>query len=394
MTWNASHGNFAAKRLQRNDIAFVRRFQNQTESGLQTVKIRALAVAALLAATAAIAAETPAGTPLDARNDNLVRQSVPVCSDLKITQSEFPPKMPTGITASVVRVDSARAACQGQYIMATTSSGGFYLGLPWILAETEGKTIEEKLKNFTWTNMQETFTPTVDRANRTPYGLYPVTLLQTTERGKVPIEGEVDPEGKIFFMGHFRNGSTDMAAARIKTFAPFVADAPARGAAKPEVTVVEFSDFECPSCKHASTYVDSVIAKYGEHVRYVRYDLPLVGNHPWAFAAAAAGRAIYRQKPDLFWDYKKQVYANQDKLSAFTIDDFARGFAQDHELDMKRYDADLMSEQLRDELLKGVGAAFSNDVRATPTYMINGVYVDPGDDGKPLETYVANLLKK
>jgi len=111
-------------------------------------------------------------------------------------------------------------------------------------------------------------------------------------------------------------------------------------------------------------------------------------------SAAIAGRAIYRQKPEAFWQYKKWVYENQDKLTAFTLDDFARGFAGDHDLDMKQYDADIESELVRDQLLKGVGAAFSNDVRATPTYMINGTYVDSGDDGKALETYVEGLLKK
>ena len=101
-----------------------------------------------------------------------------------------------------------------------------------------------------------------------------------------------------------------------------------------------------------------------------------------------------RQKPELFWDYKEQVYANQDKLNAFTIDDFARHFAQDRDLDLKKYDADVASPELQASILAGAGVAFSNDVRATPTYMVNGTTVDPGNDGKALEAYVAALLKK
>ena len=65
--------------------------------------------------------------------------------------------------------------------------------------------------------------------------------------------------------------------------------------------------------------LDDVVKKYGDQVRYIRYDLPLVSMHPWAFSATMAGRAIYRQKPELFWAYKKEVYENQDKISAFTI---------------------------------------------------------------------------
>jgi protein-disulfide isomerase len=134
-----------------------------------------------------------------------------------------------------------------------------------------------------------------------------------------------------------------------------------------------------------------ILAKYGDKVRYIRYDLPLVTMHPWAFSAAIAGRAIYHQKPELFWDYKEQVYSNQDKLTAFTIDDFARNFAKDHDLNLEQYDADINSAPLREELLKGVGAAFINDIRATPSYVVNGVSVDAGD-GSALEKYVAGLL--
>ena len=61
---------------------------------------------------------------------------------------------------------------------------------------------------------------------------------------------------------------------------------------------------------------------------------------------------------------------------------------------MTRYDADLASQELRDEILKGVGAAFSNQVRATPTFMVNGEYVTTGADGKELDAFVASLLKK
>src|SRR5262249_18050158 len=149
-----------------------------------------------------------------------------------------------------------------------------------------------------------------------------------------------------------------------------------------------------PSCQRAAGYMKPILEKYGQQVRYVRFDLPLVSMHPWAFSAALAGRAVWLQKPEVFWQFKEQVYSNQEKLSAFTFDDFARGFAQDHDLDLKKYDADIASTDLQSTLLGGVGAAFSNDIRATPTYMVNGAIVDPGDHGNALAAYVEGLLKK
>lgn len=323
-----------------------------------------------------------------------IKQSLPVCSEeAKVQYSELKHALPTGIKAVIVRVQSKRSSCEGQWMAATSASGGFFLGPIWFLDEEKDQpTIEARLKTFGWNKLQMNMTVAVDRTLTTDH-LYKAVLHQTTERGTIDLEGEVDPEGTAFFLGHFAPLKNDLRQERLKAFSPIVASSPVTGAAKPEVTVIEFSDFECPSCQHASGYMKPVLDKYGDKVRYIRYDLPLVQMHPWALSAALAGRAVYRQKPELFWDYKKEVYANQEKLSAFTFDDFARGFAKEHELDMTKYDADINSPELRAEILKGVGIAFANDIRATPTYVVNGVAVDPGD-GKPLEKYVGDLLKK
>jgi protein-disulfide isomerase len=330
---------------------------------------------------------------VDPKVDKTVRDLVPVCGEAKITYDEFPAKLPTGFKAVVVQIASGRPSCEGQLIGVTSPTGGFFLGMPWIIEGEEGKTIEEKLKGFTWRNLQENITPVVDRSAASDDGLWKVTLNQTTENGPLPMQGFVDPQGRVFYFGNFRRMNGDVTAQRAKSLETFSSSAPAKGAAKPAVTIVEFSDFQCPSCKRASGFVDPIVTKYPDSVRYVRYDLPLT-MHPWAFPAALAGRAIYRQKPDAFWQYKHDVYASQADLNAFTFWDWARAWAEDHDLDVKKYDADLAAPETKKLLLDGAGAAFSNDVRATPTYMVNGVMVDAGDEGKALAAYVDKLLAK
>lgn len=347
----------------------------------------------LMLATAAFAATDPATVKVPPKVEKLIQEELPICPGTKLSYEAMVHKLPINLTGTVVKVESSSPVCEGQYLAVTSIEGGFYLGLPWFLDDEKGQpTLEEKLKHFTWTKLQDVFEPVITRT-RTREGLYPVTLYQTTERGKLALEGEIDPEGTVLFIGHFRPMNEDIRMSRLKAFEPLLADEPATGATKPVVTVIEFSDFECPSCKHASGFMKPILDKYGDKVRYIRYDLPLFANHPWALAAAISGRAIYRQKPDLFWEYKKQIYANQDNLTAFTIGDFARGFAQDHDLDLKKYDADVASDAIKDELINGTGVAFSNDIRATPSYLVNGALVEAGTDGKQLEAYVASLLK-
>jgi protein-disulfide isomerase len=359
------------------------------------MKRLAFTFAAAMVAAAALAADVPA-PKTDDHIDKIVRDALPVCAaEAKITQTKVEHKLPSNLTASYIQVESTKqSGCDGQYISVVSKAGDVFLGIPWFLDNFEGATLEEKLKNFGWNALHETFAASIDRNNPTREGLYRVTIAQTTERGLLPLEGEMDPNGMFFFLGHFHPIADDIRTVRLKAFEPFIASAPAEGAAKPAVTVIEFSDFECPSCQHAAGYLSPILEKHGDQVRYIRFDLPLITSHPWAFSAAVAGRAVYRQKPELFWEYKKQVYANQDKLTAFTLDDFARGFAQDHDLDLKKYDADIADDSLKNEILKGVGAAYSNDIRSTPSYIVNGMIVDPGKDGSALESYVAELLKK
>ena len=354
---------------------------------------RLLLIPLLLAGAVALADDVPPTPKLGEKADKQIREALPICSEeAKVTQGALQHKLPINLTGNVVRIESKRSACDGQWVAATTTQGSFYMGVPWFLDDTVG-TLEEKLKSFTWKTMQETFTPVVDRS-KLQEGFYRVTLQETTERGKLPFEGLIDSAGTLFLFGHFVPPNSDIRADRMKSLDGFLRDSPTTGAAAATVTVVEFSDFECPSCQRAAGYLKPILARYGSSVRYVRYDLPLIQMHPWALAAAIAGRAIYHQKPDVFWEYKEQIYANQDKLSAFTIDEYARNFAKDHDLDIAKYDAEVGSASLRDMVVNGAGMALSNDVRATPTYMVNGAFVDAGTDGKALENYVAALLKK
>jgi len=351
-----------------------------------------LSLFAALAAFAAFADDAPAAKPLDAKIEKAVRDSVTTCKGMTLSQEPSPMTLPSAFNSLLIKITSPRPLCEGQFIGVTSRSGGFYLGFPWVIKDVEGKTLEDRIKNFAWQNLHETFQPEI-KHEVTADGLYPVTLWQTTERGRMPMEGEVDVEGAVFFLGHFHRLTEDVKSTRLKVFEPYLATSPQEGSAKAQVTVIEFSDFECPSCRHAATYLNPIITKYGDKVRYVRYDLPLMSMHPWAFSAAIAGRAIYRQKPSVFWDYKKEIYENQEKMSAFMIDDFARNFAKDHDLDMAKYDKDLASDEVKNDLLKAAGVAFSNDIRSTPTYIVNGVMIDPGDGGKGLEEYVGSLLK-
>ncbi len=87
-----------------------------------------------------------------------------------------------------------------------------------------------------------------------------------------------------------------------------------RGPANAAVTVVEFSDFQCPTCRQLHNVLREVAPNYPQ-VRFVFKDFPLAQIHPWALTAALAARCVHQQNPDAFWKVHDAIYDNQDAIT-------------------------------------------------------------------------------
>jgi protein-disulfide isomerase len=322
-------------------------------------------------------------------SDDFLRSVLTRCEDLEIKRSPYTRPLPAGMKGELVEAESASPYCHND-VAVIASRGELFIGNPWPLSGNG--TLEEKVRNFSWNNFREVFTASVV-PSKTATAIKRVKVTYTTEAGAVPIDGWTDANESTLFVGEFYAANASVPAERMKKVTPLLAAAPRRGNPSSKVTIVEFSDFQCPSCREASKYMKPLIEKLGDKVHYVRLDLPLISSHPWAFQAAVAGRAIHRQNPDAFWKYRDFVYENQPDLNAFTLEDQARKFAADQGLDLARYDSDLQSPALRDEILKNVGTAFTMGMQSTPTFLVNGVSIYPGKDGSALEKYVSTLLK-
>jgi protein-disulfide isomerase len=142
-------------------------------------------------------------------------------------------------------------------------------------------------------------------------------------------------------------------------------DAPVKGAAPDDalVTIVTFSDFQCPFCSAAIAIVDSVVS---EDTRLAFRHFPL-GNHPQAGAAALA--SIVAQESGKFWEYHDLLFANQTDLSNDALNAHARKLGLDPEMiEAAMNDTDRQTRVIDDQRL---GVAMG--VQGTPTFFINGV---------------------
>lgn len=148
-----------------------------------------------------------------------------------------------------------------------------------------------------------------------------------------------------------------------------VDDDPARGSATATVTVVMFSDFQCSACAATHPVLKKVLAEYGDKVRFVVRDFPLVQIHENAMQAAkAAGAANMQGK---FFEYLEILYQNQDALDLASLKKYAAGLG----LNLKQFELDLASEKIAAEVNKDIADGTLYGIGRTPTIYVNGAKV-------------------
>ena len=144
-----------------------------------------------------------------------------------------------------------------------------------------------------------------------------------------------------------------------------VEGAPMKGPANGRITVVEFSDFECPYCSKAAAKVDAVLQAYPNDVRLVYKQYPL-STHPHARMAAEAALAAHAQNK--FWPMHDKLFANSRRLSDATV----LAAAKEIGLDLTKFQNDLKSAKVKQIVEKDIADGDKAQVSGTPTVFING----------------------
>jgi protein-disulfide isomerase len=163
-------------------------------------------------------------------------------------------------------------------------------------------------------------------------------------------------------------------------------DAPSLGDAKAPVTVVEYSDFECPVCRNLHDVMRGILQNYPQ-VRVVFKDFPIESLHPWARTAALAGRCAYQQNQAAFWKMYDSIYDNQEVISAENAWAKMADYAAQSGLNAAAFRSCMASP----EAGAAVDASRANgqklDVNSTPTVFVNGRRI-VGADPRLLEQYI------
>jgi protein-disulfide isomerase len=177
-----------------------------------------------------------------------------------------------------------------------------------------------------------------------------------------------EQEATLAFAGQLRRASkieTNLTAPESPSFSIATDDQPVKGTAKALVTIVAFTDFECPSCARQHPVLDQIVNEFGDRVRLVVRDFPL-SQHANARKAAEAAEAAREQGK--YWEYATVLFRNQSALGV----DKLRQYATEVGLDRARFDASLDSGKFAEKIQRDVVDGRKLGVSGTPTLYVNG----------------------
>ncbi len=173
-----------------------------------------------------------------------------------------------------------------------------------------------------------------------------------------------------------------------KVTAPSVSDADhIRGNKNAKVTIIEFSDFQCPYCSRFHDTMKQVMAAYPNDVRWVYKNFPLDSIHQFARKAGEAAECAGEQNK--FWEYADKLYENQ---SSFGIDYFKK-LAGDLKLNKTKFNDCLDSGKFASKVNADYQMGINAGVRGTPGNFINGQSVPGAQPFENLKQIIDGLLK-
>ena len=168
---------------------------------------------------------------------------------------------------------------------------------------------------------------------------------------------------------------------RIAKLEAAVEGQPVRGNPAGKVTIVEFSDFQCPYCTRGAATVEEILKKYPDDVRFVFKHFPL-NFHPWAKPASIASLCAGKQSDDAFWTLHDKYFAEQKQLNPGNVLAKSKEYLAGSGVDMAKWAN--CAENKESEEYKAASAAVDADmalgqslgVSGTPGFFVNGHFLN------------------
>lgn len=160
-----------------------------------------------------------------------------------------------------------------------------------------------------------------------------------------------------------------------------------------KVTIVEYSDFQCPACRYYYNLIQPIKEKYKDKITFVYRNFPLTNSHKFAQVAAQAAESAGRQNK--FYEMHDKLFDNQNIWSVTTDPkpEFKK-YAQELKLDVEKWEKDFDSTEVKSKIAADVQSARDIGVNQTPTFYLNGVQMAGFSSSGDFEKSIQAALSK
>jgi protein-disulfide isomerase len=194
----------------------------------------------------------------------------------------------------------------------------------------------------------------------------------------------VSKTGNFLLRGELADMSADpFADVRSKLH---VGSSPSMGPEDAKITLIEFADFECPSCRQLDLVLRDLLPRHPD-VRLVFKHYPLTDIHPWAMTAAIASQCAFQQSPSAFWKIHDAIFDAQDVISPSNVWDKMLELARQLGLNAEVYQACMINPETASQIKATTEEGHALTITATPTTFVNARRV-VGPDKPLIEQYI------
>jgi protein-disulfide isomerase len=195
----------------------------------------------------------------------------------------------------------------------------------------------------------------------------------------------VSKDAKFIFRGEVTDMTVDPLAETRAKLHP--GNSPSMGPADAKITLIEFADFECPSCRQLDRILRELLPQHPE-IRLIYKDFPLTTIHPWAMTASIAGQCATQQNPASFWKIHDIIFDAQDLITPSNVWDKMQDFANQVGLNTETFRACMANPETAQQVEKTTDEGHDLNITGTPTIFVNGRRI-VGPDEPTLKQFIS-----
>ncbi|MBI4209388.1 MAG: thioredoxin domain-containing protein [Deltaproteobacteria bacterium] len=204
------------------------------------------------------------------------------------------------------------------------------------------------------------------------------------QRGEQAQKGNfyLTSDGNYLILGRVMNLAVDPRQAVVSKIS--MKDAVIQGAKDAPVTLVEYSDLQCPFCGRAHKTVEELVKANEGKLKWVWKHFPLSTIHKWAEDGAVAAECVRQQNEEAFWKFADYVFENQKSINNSNLEQKVGEFAQQNGLKDKKIKSCMKDKNVREKVQADAKEGGEVGVSSTPTFFVNGRKVS---GAKPLAEF-------